>query len=155
MIKRGIKKNSKNKKRDMAKYIIPKRHIFKIDGTATGLGTKIHIDDTEIHGVRDIQYHIGMNEVSTVTLEVIPERCNVSAISDLEISIDINSLYTAISCLKFAMGLDKEFHDAMIASVSSALIGHDVNTDSVTEIAEDVIEQILNGDIVNALYKDH
>lgn len=94
----------------------PIRHKFMIDGTITGIGTRIFADGIEIHGVRSIDYHLGVNEISTITMEIIPERCNLTGLSDLELTVDIDSLHTAIKCIQFEMKLNTEFRNATVAS---------------------------------------
>ena len=45
-------------------------HNLKIDGTLSGMGTKVYIDDKELHGVRSIKYEVGMDRVTTARIEL-------------------------------------------------------------------------------------
>ena len=120
-------------------------HKIKIDGKTTQHGTKIYADDKEIRGVRSVQYNVSVNEVATVNLEVIPEKCSINDLVDLTLSVEVKNLRTAIKCIQLEMRLNKEFRDAVIASTASALIEHDISEESVTEIAEAVVERIFEG----------
>ena len=122
----------------------PRFHEFQINGTTVGIGTLVSIDDKEIHGVRSVDYHIGSNELSTITLEIVPERCNLTDIGDVELTVDIDSLYTAIKCIQFEMKLNKEFKDAVIASARSALA--DCKVENSEEIAKAVVDRIFLGE---------
>ena len=45
-------------------------HHLKIDGTLTGQGTKVYLDDMELHGVRSIKYEVGMDRLTTAKIEL-------------------------------------------------------------------------------------
>ena len=45
-------------------------HNLKIDGTLSGMGTKVYIDDKELHGVRSIKYEVGMDRITTARIEL-------------------------------------------------------------------------------------
>lgn len=115
-------------------------HKIKIDGT------KIYADDKEIRGVCSVQYNVSANEVATVNLEAIPEKCSINDLVDLTLSVEVKNLRTAIKCIQLEMRLNKEFRDAVIASTASALIEHDISGESVTDIAEAVVERVFEGE---------
>ena len=45
-------------------------HHLKIDGTLTGQGTRIYLDDKELHGVRSIKYEVGLDRITTAKIEL-------------------------------------------------------------------------------------
>lgn len=45
-------------------------HNLKIDGTLSGMGTRIYIDGKELHGVRSIKYEVGLNRITTARIEL-------------------------------------------------------------------------------------
>lgn len=45
-------------------------HNLKIDGTLSGMGTKVYIDDKELHGVRSIKYEVGLDRITTARIEL-------------------------------------------------------------------------------------
>lgn len=45
-------------------------HHLKIDGTLTGMGTKVYLDDMELHGVRSIKYEVGLDRITTAKIEL-------------------------------------------------------------------------------------
>lgn len=122
----------------------PRFHEFQINGTTVGMGTLVSIDDKEIHGVRSIDYHIGVDELSTIALEIVPERCNLTDFGDVELTVDIDSLHTAIKCIQFEMKLNEDFRDAVVASARSALA--DCKVENSNEAAKAVVDRIFFGD---------
>lgn len=112
----------------------------------SGVGTRVFLGGEELHGVRSIDYSVSVNEVPTVDLEIIPERCNVNALASLGLSIDIDSLTTAIKCIQFEMMLDSDFKDAVRASVLSALSEIDLTKDNLSKAADMIIDRIFFGE---------
>ena len=45
-------------------------HHLKIDGTLTGQGTRVYLDDKELHGVRSIKYEVGLDRITTAKIEL-------------------------------------------------------------------------------------
>lgn len=45
-------------------------HNLKIDGTLSGMGTKVYLDGKELHGVRSIKYEVGMDRITTARIEL-------------------------------------------------------------------------------------
>ena len=45
-------------------------HHLKIEGTLAGYGTKVYLDDMELHGVRSIKYEVGMDRITTAKIEL-------------------------------------------------------------------------------------
>jgi len=45
-------------------------HHLKIDGTLAGQGTKVYLDDMELHGVRSIKYEVGLDRITTAKIEL-------------------------------------------------------------------------------------
>lgn len=119
-------------------------HNIIIDQSLTGR-TAITIDGMELKGVRTIGFDQSYDTTPEVTVELVPNRLNVGVLAKLGVEIDIGDIHDAINCLQLEMKLNEEFRDAMIASVSSALVEHDIHKESVTEIAEAVVERVFEG----------
>ena len=113
---------------------------------ASRVGTHVFLGGTELHGVRSIDYSVSVNEAPTVDLEIVPERCNVNALANLGLSIDIDSLTTAIKCIQFEMQLNSDFKDAVRASVLSALSEIDFKKDTLSKAADLLIDRIFFGE---------
>ena len=120
-------------------------HEIRIDGKITGLGTHVYVDDKEIRGVRGVDYHVAVDEVSTVTLEVIPEKCNLDVIADLELSVNVDSLHEAVNCLQLGMLLDDDFKKGVIASTRSVLDEAGMTDPVSSELAAQIVERVFSG----------
>lgn len=105
----------------------------------------ITIDGMELKGVRTISFDQSYDTTPEVTVELVPNRLNVGVLAKLGVEIDIGDIRDAANCLQLEMKLNEEFRDAMIASVSSALVEHDIGEESVTEIAKAVVERVFEG----------
>lgn len=108
----------------------------------------VHIDGTEINGVRSATADYEAGCLPTVSLELQPSRTELDALAKLNVALDIDDVRDAIFCLQLEMRLDKSFREAVIASATSALIEHDISQESVTEIATSVVERIFDGEII-------
>lgn len=45
-------------------------HNLKINGTLSGMGTKVYIDGKELHRVRSIKYEVGLDRITTARIEL-------------------------------------------------------------------------------------
>lgn len=120
-------------------------HSFEIYNSLSGK-TEITVDGVIVSGVRSISFDQSYDTIPSVSLELVPSQLNVDALAKLEVALDITDVREAISCLQLEMKLNKEFHDAVIASASSALTECDISKDSVTDIAAAVVERIFEGE---------
>lgn len=109
--------------------------------------SKLFIDYTEIKGVRGIRYHEVVDEMPHMTLEIDLEAVDIDSLAKVDLELSVDSRMDAIHCLRLGMRLDKEFHDAVVASVASALIEHDNSEESVVDIAEAVVERVFYGEL--------
>lgn len=107
---------------------------------------EVTIDGEKINGIRGAQISYSAECIPTAEIEITPIKGNIDVLASLQIALDINDVREAINCLLLEMKLDKDFKDAVIASTASALIEHDISKDSVTEIAETVVERIFEGE---------
>ena len=112
----------------------------------SGVGTRVFLGGTELHGVRSVDYSVSVNEVPTVDLSIIPERCNINILADLGLSVDIDSLTTAIKCIQFEMMLNSDFKDSVRASVLSALSEIDFTETTLSKAADRIIDRIFFGE---------
>ena len=124
----------------------PKHDITICQDNITGIGTHVYLGGTEIHGIRSIAYDLSMNSVAEVTLGIVPERCNVNVLADLGLTVDIDSLTTAIKCIQFEMMLNSDFKDSVRASVLSALSEIDFTETTLSKAADMIIDRIFFGE---------
>ena len=113
-------------------------------GQASGVGTTVFMDGSEIHGVRGISYDVLVGKAPIINLEIIPGKCNLNAYADLGITVDIDSLTTAIKCIQFEMQLNSDFKDAVRASVLSALSEIDFTETTLDKAADLIIDRIFS-----------
>jgi len=112
----------------------------------SGVGTHVFLGGTELHGVRSVDYSVSVGEVPTVDLSIIPERCNINVLADLGLTVDIDSLTTAIKCIQFEMQLNSDFKDSVRASVLSALSEIDFTETTLSKAADMIIDRIFSGE---------
>ena len=113
----------------------------------TPMGTEIYLDGKRIKGVREIGYDLGLDRVATVRLEIVPERCNIhEEVADIELSVDIDSLTTAMRCILYETKLNEDFRKAIIGSASSVLIESGIDKAIAEEFGERIIERIFEGE---------
>ena len=113
----------------------------------TPMGTEIYLDGKRIKGVREIGYDLGLDRIATVRLEIVPERCNIhEELANVELSVGIDSLTTAMKCIRYEMKLNEDFRKAMIGSASSVLIESGIDRAIAEEFGERIIERILEGE---------
>ena len=119
-------------------------HNIIIDQLLTG-NTIVTVDGMELKGIRAIEFDQSYATAPEVTVELVPNRLNVDVLAKLGVEIDIGDIRDAANCLQLEMKLNEEFRDAVVASVSSALVEHGIGEESVTEIAEAVVERVFEG----------
>ena len=112
-------------------------------GKITPMGTKVHLDNKEIHGVRAISYDIDAASTGCVELEIIPERCDIDVLADVGITVDIDSLHTAIKCIQLELQLNDDFREATTDSIRSVLYENGISSDG---IAEAILDRIFFGE---------
>lgn len=122
----------------------PRHDITICQDNITGIGTHVYIGGTEIHGVRSIDYSCSVNEVPTVDLDIIPERCNINVLADLGLSVDIDSLTTAIKCIQFEIRLNEDFRKSLEQSIHSALLDNGIASET---IAKRLVDQVFFGEM--------
>lgn len=112
----------------------------------------VFVDGKEINGVREVDYHVAVDEVPQVGINVMAGVCDIGAYAETHLNVDIDSVEDAIKCLRFAMAIDKEFFKAIIASAKSVIdeVRGDNQTDVVNdyELAKRIVYRIFWGDDV-------
>lgn len=73
------------------KYKAPKRefHHIKITAGAHGSNSRIEIDDWEVQGVTKIEVEIDAQDITRVTIELIPRRLEIEGDGVIEMGREI------------------------------------------------------------------
>ena len=126
-------------------------HKIEINQDALNGCSTIKADGMEIHGVRDITYHNAVDEIPTVSVEIVPQKSHIEAFAELDVNIGIENLQDAIRCIRFSMQLDDDFRKAVIASAKSAI--DEVRNTNRTDITNDydlarrIVDRIFFGEV--------
>lgn len=85
--------------------------------------THIYIDDTEVHGVKSLEYFkVAVDEVPVFRFEVagMPEVMEIGQ-ADIQFQFTPHTIREAMSVLRHNLLADKELYNAFLASIESAL----------------------------------
>lgn len=109
----------------------------------TPTGTEIYIDGIKVDGVRSVKYKISADEVPQITLEIIPKACNIDTLNSVDLTVDVDSLQTAIECIQFEARLNDTFRKSLEEDIHSILLDNGIAS---TELAKRLVSQIFLGE---------
>ena len=106
-------------------------HIKINQPNQTYIGTTIEIDGTKIGKVRNIDYHVGVDELPEISLEVVG-TANIDLEADcIKLAITPDNIQSAVEILRYSLskdnprckhlGIDNELRKAFLASIESVL----------------------------------
>lgn len=105
---------------------------------------RVHIDEKEIVGVREIEYHASANEIPIIDISVVPQACDMEVIAETGLTVNIDDVEDALKCIQLEMRLDSEFRKAMIASASSVLVERGEDLGTARLIGEQILGRIFD-----------
>lgn len=109
---------------------------------------EIYVDDSKISGVRSINLFLSAESIPIADVEIeLDSTANFEGIACTGLRFTPDTVSDAAKCLQFAMKLDPELRQAMIASAKSAMSEYSKNTEfSSTKLAEAIIDRIFDAE---------
>lgn len=109
----------------------------------TPTGTEIYIDGIKVDGVRSAKYKISAGEVPQITLEIIPKACNIDTLNFVDLTVDVDSLHTAIECIRLELKLNEDFRERLEETVHAVLLENGIAS---MELAKRLVSQVCLGE---------
>lgn len=105
------------------------------------LGTEYYIDENKVNHVKNVDFHVGVDEVPTFTFETIGLP-NIDMPGDIQFSFTPETVQQAAVVLQNEFKNNAEFRSALIASVNNVL--QDESSEYLTTgLAEKIADRII------------
>lgn len=106
--------------------------------------THIYIDDTEVHGVKSLEYFkAAVDEVPCFKFEVVgmPEEIEIGQ-ANIQFQFTPQTITEALNVIQHTLLTDEFSYTSLIASICSALKEADPN-DSIKTVAKSIADRII------------
>lgn len=109
--------------------------------------THIYIDDTEVHGVKSLEYfRAAVDEIPVFQFEVIgmPEVMEIGQ-ADIQFQFTPKTIQEATTVLRHNLLADKELYNAFVASIKSAFEDYGTEWDcaEVNDLSKEIADRII------------
>lgn len=109
--------------------------------------THIYIDDTEVHGVKSLEYFkAAVDEIPVFKFEVagMPEVMEIGQ-ADIQFQFTPQTVREATTVLRHNLLADKELYNGFLASIKSSL-KESSPTDSIETVAKAIADRIIGNE---------
>lgn len=125
-------------------------HIKINQPNKTYIGTTIEIDGKKIQGVRNIDYYVGVDGQTGISLDFVGTT-DIDLNADyIKLDISPNNVREAIIVLRDVLQKDKEIYNAFVDSIISAIDDHtkwmDLPIMDKPLLAEKILDRIIGED---------
>lgn len=112
----------------------------------TVAGTKVLVDGKEFHGITSICTDHSAGSVPEISMVIHPSVCDVETCAELNLTVDVDSIKTAIECIQFQMKIDPDFRNDVRKNIEDVLEGHAHKYIKSERLSEEILNRVFGLD---------
>lgn len=112
----------------------------------TAAGTKVLVDGKEFHGITSIYTDHSVGSVPEISMVIHPSVCDVETSAELKLTVDVDSIKTAIECIQFQMKIDLDFRNDVRKNIEDVLEEHAHKYIKSEKLSEEILSRVFGLD---------
>lgn len=112
----------------------------------TVTGAKILVDGKEFHGITSIYTDHSVGSVPEISMVIHPSVCDVGTCAELNLTVDVDSVKTAIECIQFQMKIDPDFRNDVRKNIEDVLEEHAHKYIKSEKLSEEILKRVFGLD---------
>lgn len=109
-------------------------------------GTKVLVDGKEFHGITSICTDHSVGSVPEISMVIHPSACDVETCAELNLTVDVDSIKTAIKCIQFQMKIDPDFRNDVRKNIEDVLEEHAHKYIKSEKLSEEILSRVFGLD---------